>query len=122
MLRWTWAIKGASPIVLRGEARDWGKGCGHGAGARRGVDLVINDTHQARGVRGELAEEIRKKTGVKGERRFAVESRPMRQRAGARPACPEPDIIVNNCGGTADRRLRDWKRGRMGSRRSTPTL
>ena len=98
-------IRGKKAIVCAA-SKGLGRGCAISL-AREGVDLVIT----ARGTEAleATAAEIRAKyqvnvTTVAGD--IATEE----GRAAALAACPNPDILVNNCGGPPPGDFRDWNR------------
>ena len=98
-------IRGKKAIVCAA-SKGLGRGCAISL-AREGVDLVIT----ARGAEAleATAAEIRAKyqvnvTTVVGD--IATEE----GRAAALAACPNPDILVNNCGGPPPGDFRDWNR------------
>src|SRR5260370_42087394 len=96
-------IKGRKAIVCAA-SKGLGKGCAM-ALAQEGVDLVINARTKA-----ELeatAEEIRKKTGVKGTA-VAGDVTTHAGRKQVLAARPEPAIIVNKAAGPPPRELPDW--------------
>ncbi|MCC6720376.1 MAG: SDR family oxidoreductase [Acetobacteraceae bacterium] len=98
-------IRGKKAIVCAA-SKGLGRGCAISL-AREGVDLVIT----ARGTEAleATAAEIRAKyqvrvTTVAGD--ISTEA----GRAAALAACPNPDILVNNCGGPPPGDFRDWNR------------
>ncbi len=98
-------IRGRSAIV-NAASKGLGRACAFSL-AREGVDLVIS----ARGAEAleATAAEIRAQTGVKVT---AVVADVVTEagRAAVLAACPEPDILVNNCGGPKPGSFRDWTR------------
>src|SRR6201989_3228094 len=96
-------IKGRKAIVCAA-SKGLGRACAMALG-RAGVDLVI--TARTKDTLEQTAEEIRKETGAKvtpvaGD----ISTEPARQAALA--ACPNPDILVNNCGGPPHGDFREW--------------
>ena len=75
--------------------------------AREGVNLVI--TARSEDVLTATAEEIRTETGVEVTAVAADVATP-EGRAAVLAACPNPDILVNNCGGPPPGDFRDWDR------------
>ena len=75
--------------------------------AREGVNLVI--TARSEDVLAATAEEIRGETGVEVTAVAADVATP-EGRAAVLAACPNPDILVNNCGGPPPGDFRDWDR------------
>ena len=96
-------IKGRKAIVCAA-SKGLGRACAMALG-RAGVDLVI--TARTKETLEATAEEIRKETGatvtaVPGD--ISTEA----GRAAALAACPNPDILVNNCGGPPLGDFREW--------------
>ncbi len=98
-------IKGRKAIVCAA-SKGLGKGCAQ-ALADEGVDLVINARTQA--ALDATAKEISETTGVRVTPVAADISTP-EGRAAVLAACPEPDILVTNCGGPPAGDFRDWER------------
>ncbi len=98
-------IKGRKAIVCAA-SKGLGKGCA-GALADEGVDLVINARTQA--ALDAAAKEISESTGVRVTPVAADVATP-EGRAAVLAACPEPDILVTNCGGPPAGDFRDWER------------
>jgi len=73
--------------------------------ARAGVELVI--TARTRETLEQTAEEIRKETGAKVTA-VAGDISTEAGRSAALAACPNPDILVNNCGGPPHGDFREW--------------
>jgi 3-oxoacyl-[acyl-carrier protein] reductase len=96
-------IRGRKAIVCAA-SKGLGRGCAMSLG-RAGVELTI--TARTAETLEATAEEIRRETGAKvtpvpGD--IATEA----GRAAALAACPEPDILVNNCGGPPAGDFREW--------------
>src|SRR4051794_41261063 len=87
-------IKGRKAIVCAA-SKGLGRACAMALG-RAGVDLVI--TARTKETLDQTAEEIRKETGAKVTA-VAGDISTEAGRQAALAACPNPDILVNNCGG-----------------------
>ncbi len=98
-------IKGRRAIVCAA-SKGLGKGCAR-ALAEEGVDLVINARSQA--PLDATARDIAESTGVRVTALAADITTP-EGRAALLGACPEPDILVTNCGGPPAGDFRDWGR------------
>ncbi len=98
-------IKGKRAIVCAA-SKGLGKGCAR-ALAAEGVDLVINA--RSRAPLDATAREIAESTGVRVTALAADITTP-EGRAALLGACPEPDILVTNCGGPPAGDFRDWGR------------
>src|SRR5258707_74372 len=96
-------IAGRKAIVCAA-SKGLGRACAMALG-RAGVDLVI--TARTAETLEQTAEEIRKETGAKvtavpGD--ISTEA----GREATLAACPNPDILVNNCGGPPHGDFREW--------------
>jgi 3-oxoacyl-[acyl-carrier protein] reductase len=96
-------IRGRKAIVCAA-SKGLGRACAMSLG-RAGVELTI--TARTAETLEQSAEEIRKETGTKvtavpGD--ISTEA----GRAAALAACPNPDILVNNCGGPPHGDFREW--------------
>src|SRR5689334_1081252 len=96
-------IRGRKALVCAA-SKGLGRACAMSLG-RAGVELTI--TARTAETLEQTAEEIRKETGAKvtavpGD--ISTEA----GRAAALAACPNPDILVNNCGGPPHGDFRDW--------------
>jgi 3-oxoacyl-[acyl-carrier protein] reductase len=98
-------INGRTAIVCAA-SKGLGKGCAR-ALAGEGVNLVINARGEA--TLAATAQEIAQATGVKVTPIAADISTP-EGRAAVLAACPQPDILVTNCGGPPAGNFRDWER------------
>lgn len=98
-------IRGKKAIV-NAASKGLGKACATSL-AREGCDLVISARHVD--VLEAAAEEIRGATGANVTAVVADVATDEGQRA-VLAACPEPDILVNNCGGPPPGDFRDWSR------------
>jgi 3-oxoacyl-[acyl-carrier protein] reductase len=98
-------IRGKTAIVCAA-SKGLGKGCAR-ALAEEGVDLVINARSQA--TLADTAAEIAEATGVRVTP-VAADIATADGRATVLAACPEPDILVTNCGGPPAGDFRDWGR------------
>ncbi len=98
-------IKGRKAIVCAA-SKGLGKGCAR-ALAEEGVDLVINARNPA--TLDATAREIAESTDVRVTALAADITTP-EGRAALLGACPEPDILVTNCGGPPAGDFRDWQR------------
>src|SRR5260370_25916112 len=87
-------IRGRKALVC-GASRGWGRACAMSLG-RAGVELTI--TARTAETLEQTAEEIRKETGAK-ETAVPGDISTEAGRAAALAACPNPDILVHNCGG-----------------------
>ena len=96
-------IKGRKAIVCAA-SKGLGRACAMSLG-RAGVDLVI--TARTKETLEATAEEIRKETGAKVTA-VAGDIGTEAGRQAALAACPNPDILVNNCGGPPHGDFRDW--------------
>ena len=96
-------IKGRKAIVCAA-SKGLGRACAMSLG-RAGVDLVI--TARTKETLEATAEEIRKETGAKVTA-VAGDIGTEEGRQAALAACPNPDILVNNCGGPPHGDFRDW--------------
>ncbi|HTZ35012.1 MAG TPA: SDR family oxidoreductase [Stellaceae bacterium] len=96
-------IKGKKAIVCAA-SKGLGRACAMSLG-RAGVDLVI--TARGRDTLEQTAEEIRKETGAKVTA-VAGDIATEEGRQAALAACPNPDILVNNCGGPPHGDFREW--------------
>jgi 3-oxoacyl-[acyl-carrier protein] reductase len=98
-------IKGRTAIV-NAASKGLGKASAMALG-REGVNLVISartaETLEA------AAEEIRKETGAQVTT-VVADVATEEGRAAILAACPNPDILVNNCGGPPPGNFRDWSR------------
>jgi 3-oxoacyl-[acyl-carrier protein] reductase len=96
-------IRGRKALVCAA-SKGLGRACAMSLG-RAGVELTI--TARTQETLDRTAAEIRRETGVRvtavaGD--IATEA----GRAAALAACPDPDILVNNCGGPPHGDFRDW--------------
>ena len=96
-------IRGRKALVCAA-SKGLGRACAMSLG-RAGVELTI--TARTAETLEQTAEEIRKETGAKvtavpGD--ISTEA----GRAAALAACPNPDILVNNCGGPPHGDFREW--------------
>src|SRR5215472_14711293 len=96
-------IRGRKALVCAA-SKGLGRACAMSLG-RAGVELTI--TARTAETLEKTAEEIRKGTGAKvtavpGD--ISTEA----GRAAALAACPNPDILVNNCGGPPHGDFREW--------------
>ena len=96
-------IRGRKALVCAA-SKGLGRACAISLG-RAGVELTI--TARTQETLDRTAAEIRRETGVRvtavaGD--IATEA----GRAAALAACPDPDILVNNCGGPPHGDFRDW--------------
>src|SRR5438132_5332133 len=96
-------IRGRKALVCAA-SKGLGRACAVSLG-RAGVELTI--TARTAETLAQTAEEIRKETGAKvtavpGD--ISTEA----GRAAALAACPNPDILVNNCGGPPHGDFREW--------------
>lgn len=98
-------IKGKKAIV-NAASKGLGKACATSL-AREGCDLVISARHVD--VLEATAEEIRGETGANVTAIVADVATDEGQKA-VLAACPDPDILVNNCGGPPPGDFRDWSR------------
>src|SRR3982751_784426 len=99
-------IKGRKAIVCAA-SKGLGRACAMALG-RAGVALVI--TARTKETLEQTAEEIRKETGA----RVILVAGDISTEAGrqaALAACPNPDILVNNCGGPPPRGFRELAGG-----------
>jgi 3-oxoacyl-[acyl-carrier protein] reductase len=96
-------IKGRKAIVCAA-SKGLGRACAMSLG-RAGVDLVI--TARTKETLEATAEEIRKETGAKVTA-VAGDISTEAGRQAALAACPNPDILVNNCGGPPHGDFREW--------------
>src|SRR5258708_15100171 len=96
-------IKGRKPIVCAA-SKGLGRACAMSLG-RAGVDLVI--TARTKETLEVTADEIRKETGAKVTS-VAGDIGTEEGRQAALAACPNPDILVNNCGGPPHGAFRAW--------------
>jgi 3-oxoacyl-[acyl-carrier protein] reductase len=96
-------IKGRKAIVCAA-SKGLGRACAMALG-RAGVDLVI--TARTKETLEQTAEEIRKETGAKVTP-VAGDISTEAGRQAALAACPNPDILVNNCGGPPHGDFREW--------------
>ena len=96
-------IKGRKAIVCAA-SKGLGRACAMSLG-RAGVDLVI--TARTKETLEATAEEIRKETGAKVTP-VAGDIGTEEGRQAALAACPNPDILVNNCGGPPHGDFREW--------------
>jgi 3-oxoacyl-[acyl-carrier protein] reductase len=96
-------IKGRKAIVCAA-SKGLGRACAMSLG-RAGVDLVI--TARTKETLEATAEEIRKETGAKVTA-VAGDIGTEAGRAATLAACPNPDILVNNCGGPPHGDFREW--------------
>jgi 3-oxoacyl-[acyl-carrier protein] reductase len=98
-------IKGRTAIV-NAASKGLGKASAMALG-REGVNLVISartaETLEA------AAEEIRQETGA-NVTTVVADVATVEGRSAILAACPEPDILVNNCGGPPPGNFRDWTR------------
>src|SRR6516225_3580038 len=96
-------IRGRKALVCAA-SKGLGRACAISLG-RAGVELTI--TARTAETLERTAEEIRKETGVKVT---AVPGDISSEagRAAALAACPNPDILVNNCGGPPHGDFREW--------------
>src|SRR5215470_5333882 len=101
-------IRGRKAIIC-GSSQGLGKGCAL-ALAEAGAAVVINGRRQAK--LEETAEEIRRAAGVPVTAVAADIGTPEGQ-AALLAACPEPDILINNCGGPPFRDFRELDRQAM---------
>ena len=97
-------IRGLQGDGLRGEQGLLGRACAMSLG-RAGVELTI--TARTAETLEQTAGEIRKETGAKVTA-VAGDIASEAGRAAALAACPNPDILVNNCGGPPHGDFRDW--------------
>src|SRR5579863_10246346 len=98
-------IKGRKAIVCAA-SKGLGRACAMSLG-RAGVDLVI--TARTKETLEATAEDIRKDSGAKVTV-VAGDIGTEEGRKAALAACPNPDILVNNCGGPPHGDFRDWGR------------
>src|ERR1700733_11243966 len=96
-------IKGRKAIVCAA-SKGPGRACAMSLG-RAGVDLVI--TARTQETLEQTAEEIRKETGAKVTA-IAGDISTEAGRQAALAACPNPDLLVNNCGGPPHGDFRHW--------------
>ena len=96
-------IKGRKAIVCAA-SKGLGRACAISLG-RAGVDLVI--TARTKETLDATAEEIRQETGAKVIA-VAGDIGTEAGRQAALAACPNPDILVNNCGGPPHGDFRGW--------------
>jgi len=96
-------IKGRKAIVCAA-SKGLGRACAMSLG-RAGVDLVI--TARTKETLEQTAEEIRKETGAKVTP-VAGDIGTEAGRQAALAACPNPDILINNCGGPPHGDFREW--------------
>jgi 3-oxoacyl-[acyl-carrier protein] reductase len=96
-------IKGRKAIVCAA-SKGLGRACAMSLG-RAGVDLVI--TARTKETLEATAEDIRKETGAKVTA-IAGDIGTEKGREAALTACPNPDILVNNCGGPPHGDFREW--------------
>ena len=96
-------IRGRKAIVCAA-SKGLGRACAMSLG-RAGVDLVI--TARTKETLEATAEEIRKETGAKVTA-IAGDISTEAGRQAALAACPNPDILVNNCGGPPHGDFREW--------------
>jgi 3-oxoacyl-[acyl-carrier protein] reductase len=98
-------IKGKTAIVCAA-SKGLGKGCAR-ALASEGVNLVINA--RSKDILEATASEIAKATRVK-VMPVAADITTQEGRAAVLAVCPEPDILITNCGGPPAGDFRDWER------------
>jgi 3-oxoacyl-[acyl-carrier protein] reductase len=96
-------IRGRKAIVCAA-SKGLGRACAMALG-RAGADLVINA--RTRETLEQTAEEIRKATGAKVTA-VACDISTEAGREATLAACPQPDILVNNCGGPPHGDFHDW--------------
>src|SRR3954470_13089583 len=96
-------IAGRKAIVCAA-SKGLGRACAMALG-RAGVELVI--TARTKETLDQTAEEIRKETGAKVTA-VAGDISTEAGRQAALAACPNPDILVNNCGGPPHGDFREW--------------
>src|SRR5215207_794988 len=96
-------IKGRKAIVCAA-SKGLGRACAMALG-RAGVELVI--TARTKETLEATAEEIRRETGAKVTP-VAGDIGTEEGRRAALAACPNPDILVNNCGGPPHGDFREW--------------
>src|ERR1035437_7047170 len=98
-------LRGKSALVCA-SSKGLGRGCAFSL-AREGVNLVI--TARGKEALEKTAAEIRAATGVKVTT-VACDITTEAGRALALPACPNPDILINNAGGPPPGDFRNWNR------------
>jgi len=98
-------IKGKRAIVCAA-SKGLGRGCAQ-ALAREGVRVTIGA--RTRDALEATAREIEAETGIPVTAVVADVTKPD-GRAALLAACPDPDILVNNCGGEPPGDFRDWTR------------
>jgi 3-oxoacyl-[acyl-carrier protein] reductase len=96
-------ISGRKAIVCAA-SKGLGRACAMALG-RAGVELVI--TARTKETLDQTAAEIRKETGAKVTP-IAGDISTEAGRQAALAACPNPDILVNNCGGPPHGDFREW--------------
>jgi 3-oxoacyl-[acyl-carrier protein] reductase len=96
-------IKGRKAIVCAA-SKGLGRACAMSLG-RAGVDLVI--TARTKDALEQTADEIRKETGA-NVTPVAGDIGTEEGRRAALAVCPQPDILVNNCGGPPHGDFREW--------------
>src|SRR3984893_8632083 len=96
-------IRGRKAIVCAA-SKGLGRACAMSLG-RAGADLVI--TARTKETLEATAEEIRQETGAKVTP-VAGDIGTEEGRRAALAACPDPDILVNNCGGPPHGDFREW--------------
>src|SRR5260370_31868109 len=95
-------IRGRKALVC-GASRGWGRACAMSLG-RAGVELTI--TARTAETLEQTAEEIRKETGAKVTA-VPGDISPEAGRAAALAPCPNPHILLNNCGRPPHGHFRD---------------